>query len=121
MGSGETQHIIYAPMYCLPLLQIEDRQEQHPEGFWGGHGAFYGQLVPCNGKSEIALSDINNMSGGLILSIERNESAIPVYRLYGIQSAWLPESKIIRATGVEVFAKIIDELYQVIMEVINNR
>ena len=52
------------------------------------------------------------MSGGLIFSVEIekiNESGTSsiCYRLFGIQSSWLPDSQIIRATPID---KVVDYL-----------
>lgn len=121
LESGNTLSHLIAPIYCLPLEKIEDRNEETPEEFWGGHGAFYGQLVPFTGESDIPQFSIEYMSGGLILSVERRGPENIDYRLFGIQSSWLPESKIIRATGVEVFLRVMDEVQRGMIDAAKGR
>ncbi|MCH8823003.1 MAG: hypothetical protein IH984_05785 [Planctomycetes bacterium] len=96
---------------CLPAERIEDRGEQTNNflsSFWGREDCFYGQLVPySNGRSDV-VNNIGGMSGGPLLSVERHNNQIR-YRLYGIQSCWFKDTRIIRAAHIEPISFVLDE------------
>ena len=96
---------------CLPAERIEDRGEQANDflsSFWGREDCFYGQLVPySNGRNNV-VNKIDGMSGGPILSIERHNNQIR-YRLYGIQSRWFKDKRIIRAAHIKPISFVLDE------------
>ncbi len=111
LSNGKVLNRLQAPLMCLPLERIPDRPGEDPKAFWGIEGAFYGRLVPFAGRKEPPEFSIKYMSGGPILSIERTTDGELLYRWFGVQSSWLPESKVIRATSEDTAVAIIDELY----------
>ena len=94
--------------FTIPVQRIDRKDSQ--DDFWNYQDAFYGELTPVTKQQGGQLNSIEGMSGGFIISIEGNiEKQNLLYRLYAIQSSWLPESKIIRATPMEVVESILDE------------
>ncbi len=90
-----------AHLLCLPMEPIDRPSSPEPADFWDDPHALYGQLVPFKeGVSPENQSSIKGMSGGPVLSIEREGDGRLLKRLFGIQSAWLPESRIVRAVSI---------------------
>ncbi len=110
LSNGKALNSLYAPLMCLPLERIPDRPGEDPKAFWGMEGAFYWKLVPFAGRKEPPEFSIRYMSGGPILSIERMIDGALLYRLFGVQSSWLPESKAIRATSGDTAVAVIEEV-----------
>lgn len=95
---------------CLPLEVVPDRGKAANEGidqFWGHPACFYGHLLPHNGIEEPLVDSICGMSGGPILSLERDGDGIR-YRLFGLQSEWKRESRFIRAGKVSLMSRVIE-------------
>lgn len=99
---------------CVPIERIESDIRKEPKEFWDYPGFIFGKIIPVHKQNGEQLQSIEGMSGGLIFSVEienikeSGTSGIR-YRLFGIQSSWLPESRIIRATPIE---KVVDYLEQ---------
>ncbi|MGA2071527.1 MAG: hypothetical protein ABSG97_09280 [Sedimentisphaerales bacterium] len=85
------------------------RKESDENEFWNYPDWFFGEALPITKDGCTKLNDIRGMSGGPILGIETTPDGKIIYRLFGIQSCWLPESKILRATPIENVIKLIDE------------
>ena len=85
------------------------RKESEENEFWNYPDWFYGKALPITKDDGSKLNDIKGMSGGPILGVERTPDEKIIYRLFGIQSGWLPASKILRATPIENVIKLIDE------------
>jgi hypothetical protein len=112
-----TERRLFAPLYCLPVEEIPDRPSDDPATFWGCGGCLYFQMVPFADDTSSSPKSIISMSGGCVLSIERTPEERMKYYLFGLQSAWLPERRIIRATDLECIAAIIDGLFKSMREV----
>ena len=96
---------------CLPAEQIAVRGDQANVGlstFWGRDDCFYGKLLPYSDGRNDVVNNIAGMSGGPLLSVERHNNQI-LYRLYGIQSRWFENSRIIRAAHIEPISSVLDE------------
>ena len=93
---------------CLPMMRIERPKPVPPGSFWRFPEGFYAQILPFADRPNGQPDDIAGMSGGPILSVERDSHAQLRYRLFGIHSAWLPRKRIIRAEPIHKVASIID-------------
>lgn len=108
-ASKDTRTFRYG-LACLPAECIEDRGEHANVGlstFWGRNDCFYGQLVPFSDGGDDIVGSIRGMSGGPLLSVERHNERIR-YRLFGIQSCWLEDSRMIRAAHIEPISCVLD-------------
>jgi hypothetical protein len=76
-----------------------------------GPGAFYAKVLDVRRSETETLTSIKGMSGGPIVSIERTPDSRLKYRLYGIQSQWLPNSRILKAEPVAKVAAIIRDWF----------
>ena len=56
------------------------------------------------------MSDINGISGGPLISIERTNTGEMRYRLFGIQKTWFPDKEIIRAEPIHRLVKLLDQV-----------
>jgi hypothetical protein len=58
-------------------------------------------------RGQEVLAEIKGMSGGPVISVDRESGGIR-YRLVGLQSEWLPSSKIIRVEKIESVVAFIE-------------
>jgi hypothetical protein len=91
---------------CVPVERDPAPTSEQGE-FWGHPGAFYGRLCPVHNDDGSPLKRIEGMSGGPVFSIERTQDGQFRYYLFGIQSAWLPCSRVIRAAPISQVADLI--------------
>lgn len=89
-------------LMCLPLELL--KPSEYGKGpFWEHPGHLFGRLIPfTEGDSPETASSIQGMSGGMVVGIKRRPKDGLWWHLFGIQSAWLPESRIIRAVPIEM-------------------
>ena len=96
---------LQANLACLPVKRIEYPGPNPVRSeFWNDPDAFYGEILPFADKPAYQPDSIKGMSGGPLFSIERDPDGRIRYRLFGIQSSWLPSERKIRA---EPISKII--------------
>lgn len=91
------QPAMWINLVTLPIQRIKPGSSAEGE-FWEDKDAFYGQIlsfIDNNPYSQI--NDIDFMSGGPIISIERDAKHGFKYRLFAIQRGWLQKRRIIRA------------------------
>ena len=69
--------------------------DDEPAGFWSAEDCFYAEIELPKLRG-LALENIEGMSGGPLLTVERTEAGQIKYRLAAVQSSWLPERRIIR-------------------------
>ena len=100
---------IWTNIACIPLLPIAPPSNTNDDPFWNSDGAFYGQLINYPDMEDFQIETISGMSGGPIFTIERTPNSQFAYRLAGLQSAWKPESKIIRGTPIDLIEKALDK------------
>lgn len=96
---------------CIPLERIEPKPAQPPRDFWDHPGWFYGRILPVTYDDGQQLRSIEGMSGGPIFSVEATPDRQFRYRLFAIQSSWLPESRILRATPIDRVVELMDKAY----------
>lgn len=102
---------ITVELACVPVEKLE-RPSTPPNDpalaeFWNRPNAFFGRVLNATNNDNDPLSDIDGMSGGVLLSIERSDGKLR-RRLFGIQSAWLPESRITRVEPIEALADLLE-------------
>jgi hypothetical protein len=102
---------VHAELVCVPVEKVERPQgsdeiekyvQDHPD-------AFYGKVLTSVSNSGKPLADIDGLSGGMLLSIERRNGQM-VYRLFGIQSAWFPKQRIIIAEPIEALTVMLERM-----------
>jgi|GEM_PF-3352913 len=110
VGRDATHHEfqLNAALVTLPVERIP-REPKEPLSFWSHPHAFYGRLVNSD-LFQSQVPSIKGMSGGPVFALSRVDAGIR-YHLVGIQSAWLPQNKTIRATPVADVAEILQETY----------
>lgn len=100
-----TIHVNYA---CLPLLRISPPIEFADVEGWNDPEAFYGKVIPYIDYPEFDLDDVKGMSGGPILSVERDSGGQIRYRLVGIIQSYAPSQSYFRAEPIQKIAIAID-------------
>ncbi len=105
--SGRTWKSITAHIACVPLVEVPHKLDSKSD-FWNDSGAFYARVIPYPDIPELELGSIVGMSGGPILSIERNNEGKLIYRLVGIQSTWLPSDQIVRAAPIAKISEVLE-------------
>ncbi len=114
-ATDDHSYTVKSEVACLPADRIEDRGKNANTGildFWERNECFYGQLLSFADRFEHPVDNIEGMSGGPIFSVERTEESRIRYRLFGIQSHWLNESRIVRAGKMEEIAKILEGIQE---------
>jgi len=98
-----------ANLACVPVERIDPPTAGQPESFWDDSEAFYGQILPFADDLTGQPESIVGMSGGPVLSIERDLDGNLRYRLFGIQSKWLPRSRKVRAEPIHKVVAMMNE------------
>lgn len=96
---------------AMPIAHIDHQPDCEPRAFWEQREAFYGQIVKFEMYRDL-IDSIVAMSGGPVFAVRRTETSDIRYHLIGIQSAWLKESRIVRATPVEALDIMMAEIYE---------
>jgi hypothetical protein len=104
----KTLNKIIAETACLPLEQIPPPPEFFNDKKWSDPEAFYGRLIPFPDYPEFELEDANGMSGGPIISVERDPDGRIRYRLVGILQSFAHGQSIFRAEPISKVAGAID-------------
>lgn len=101
LSDGTVLNAVTANQICLPVRRIRRRAKLTAiNEFWNGRGAFFGKILPYLGESEVYLDSVKGMSGGPLLSIERDPSNEIRYRLIGIQRSELRSELLIRVEPI---------------------
>jgi len=82
-------------LVSIPVMRIKPR-DSSAGNFWDDPHAFYGNLLPFTDDIGGQPRDIEGMSGGPIISIEKDPTSGIRYRLFAIQRSWLPQERKIR-------------------------
>ena len=110
---GGRQYRASAALVCNPVERLRRRRPREKGDFWDHPGKFYARVLEVQDEKGRPLKSIEGMSGGPILSIERTDEGRFLYRLVGIQSSWLPESRILRGEPIEEVVRIIASWFEV--------
>lgn len=97
-----------ADIACLPLLPVDLRVDLKDE-IKKNRNSFYARILKYPDNPEFTMENIEGMSGGPILSIERTPESRFAYRLVGIQAGWLPNLEIIRAEPIDCIVSVLDD------------
>jgi hypothetical protein len=100
---------IKADLACLPIKNIKPPINMEDDSFWKKQEAFFGELLPFPDAPNLKVENIEGMSGGPILSIERTEDHKIAIRLVGIQSSWKPTLGIVRAEPIEAIVDVLSK------------
>ena len=104
-NESEDQPVMWVNLAILPVIRIQPKDKSCGP-FWDDLDSFYGQIVPLADHSGSQPQDIAFMSGGPIISVERDPNSGIRYRLFAIQRSWLKGKRIIRGEMVyRIFPK----------------
>ena len=93
-----------------PVERIDPKEYPHTQSdFWNRAGCFYGKVLPIAKNDNQNLQSIEGMSGGPILSLEHTTEGDIKYRLFAIQSSWLPNCRILCGTPIDRVVQLIDK------------
>jgi len=98
-----------AALASLPMVErLAPNSGTEPENFWGRKHCIYGRVALPEGSPGRTLTSIKGMSGGPVFSVEQTPEKRIKYRLFGVQSSWLPGSHVVRAEPIELVVELID-------------
>jgi hypothetical protein len=106
--NNKALNTVKADIACLPLEQIPPPQEFAGDAKWSDREAFYGRLLPYPDYPEFDLEDAKGMSGGPIISVERDPDGRIRYRLAGVIQSFARGQSIFRAEPVQRVAEAVD-------------
>lgn len=107
---GKFKSKLGIPNVVVPVEPIDDlgASANCPGSeFWGYDTCLYGHVGNAVGPQEQSLNDIGGMSGGLLLAATLEDDGVR-YQAIGLQSAWLPNSRIIKANRILLLKCAID-------------
>jgi len=96
--------------FCLPVEKVAFRPDGEPKAFWDEPHAFYGQLKTTT------VADVKGMSGGPVFAVTTDENQQMRYHLVAIQSKWIPDSRIIKGTPIEILIEPLVEAHNAAVE-----
>lgn len=99
--AGSIHWSVRADLSCIPLARVERPPKRSVEHSGRDEEAFYGRILPFLVGEGYQPETIEGMSGGPVFSIERDPGGAIRYRLFGIQSRWWPESRVVRAEPIQ--------------------
>jgi hypothetical protein len=106
---------------CVPVERIRRESNSEPRGFWSHTDDFYGTLSPVHDDEGVDLTSIKGISGGPLFAVARPVGNTFRYWVYGIQSEWLPDSRIIRAVPIWQAGQIIANLISIVTSKMKSR
>lgn len=106
---GKKLHSIQPNYLCLPVNEISPPFEFADGPSWNDSEAFYGKITPYIDVPEFDLDHAKGMSGGPILSIERNPKGQMIYRLVGIVQSFDWSHSVIRAEPISRISNLVEE------------
>lgn len=101
VGDGSVRWSVRADLSCIPLRRIQGPPRGASEHSGRNEGAFYGRILPFLDGEGYQPESIKGMSGGPVFSIERDAGGGTRYRLFGVQSSWWPESRVMLAEPIQ--------------------
>jgi hypothetical protein len=99
---------VKADIACLPLREIPPPAEFAGDPEWSNPEAFYGQLLEYPDYPAFDLESARGMSGGPVLSVERDPDGRIRYRLVGVIQSFAEGQSIFRAEPIQRVAEVID-------------
>jgi hypothetical protein len=107
LSDGRVLGSLRANLACLPLRRIEYPGPDPTDEFWNDPEAFYGEILAFTDGPGYQPGDISGMSGGPVISLERDPDSGIRYRLFGVQRSWKSEERLIRAEPIHRIIDII--------------
>jgi len=110
-----------ATLRCVPLKRIESKPKRHAsDPFWGRDHAFYAEVIDIlDDGDHPPVRDIRGMSGGPVYQIGRDKNKKLRFWLVGVQSDWLPNSRVICATGITHIRDLFNRMKRIMDELDN--
>ena len=108
LSNNKVLKTVDANIACLPLKEIPPPPEFRDDPVWSNPEAFYGQILPYPDYPDFNFEDAKGMSGGPILSVERDPGGTIRYRLEGIIQSFAPSQFIFRAEPIQRIAEVLD-------------
>ena len=105
MSSEIRRHTLEYSYCCIPVQRIEYDDPQVNKDLFKDRNDFYGKIVPRMEGS--GLKTVKGMSGGPLLSIEKNGESL-IYRLFGVQKSWDKENRVVRAESIAKILELIE-------------
>lgn len=102
-------HSVKVNVACLPLKEISPPPEFSDDPVWSNPDAFYGKVLPYPDYPEFDLDNAKGMSGGPILSVERDPDGRIRYRLVGVIQSFARWQSIFRAEPINRVAEVIED------------
>ncbi len=109
-ADGSVHWSVRAHLSCVPLQKVERPPNGVSKHRARQEGAFYGRILPFLEREGYQPESIKGMSGGPVFSIERDPGGGIRYRLFGVQSTWWPESRVVRAESIQRILAVIGEI-----------
>jgi hypothetical protein len=100
IGKNTIRKELTAVLLCIPIKKVPYPGGDPSKEFFNDPGAFYGNIVDYPDDPEFK-PNVKNMSGGPILSIERDPNGQIKYQLCGIQRSWDEKLRMIRAEPIQ--------------------
>jgi len=100
-------HSVEVNLAILPLREITPPEKLSENESWSNEEAFYGKILPYTDYPEFEVDEIKGMSGGPILSVERDPDGRIRYRLVGIIQSWYRSESIVRAEPISKISQAI--------------
>jgi hypothetical protein len=107
VSTSKILHSVEARLAILPLRGISPPSSLSHIPEWTDEDAFYGKILPFTDLPKFEVDDAKGMSGGPILSVERDPSGRIRYRLVGIIQSWYQSESVIRAEPITKIASAI--------------
>ncbi|TKJ29436.1 MAG: hypothetical protein CEE40_08490 [Chloroflexi bacterium B3_Chlor] len=109
VSNSQVRRYVRAPLSCLPLSPIGFRSVDPEHEFWDDPEGFYGKILPFVEGEACQPESIVGMSGGPVLSVERDSDLQIRYRLFGIQSKWWGSKRLTCAVPIEKVVGFMEE------------
>lgn len=104
-------HNFSAPLSCvMSNLDFPHDYADRPKDFWGNKNCLYGAVNLCDSSGNPNLVDIKGISGAPVFAVRQPSTEKVKWSLVGVQSSWLPKSKIVKVERVEQLAQILRSL-----------
>jgi hypothetical protein len=112
LPTGKVLNSVVADLVCIPLRRSPPPSAFKGNPFWENPNAFYGEIIPFPDLPHFDIGRAEGMSGGLILSIERDPDGHVRYRLFGIIQRFAYAQSLFRAEPIQQVSQIIEDWAQ---------
>jgi hypothetical protein len=104
---GYVGGLVHVNTECLPAEELTEVLPGTEPEFWTPPHSRFFRLVPFADTGSHGVADIRGMSGGPMFSILRTSAGQFKYRLIGVQSAWLDQSRVCRTVDIRHIVSVI--------------